>query len=186
MSQTEAMRTKRKDGGVPPLTYTGMSEEVAHMVITPLLTFLTKKVLEKGYSLRGDDMFSQKILKGNFYEAVAVAVTRGPDVKPHMDRENDWREGHDIMETGKGAGIQTSDRSAEGSTMTGTALTPAAIFITSQRRSNQTEHILFDNFDTRNNIYSRLRARRTCRSTKAITTRSTICKQIFKPHQHKR
>ena len=90
------MRTPRKEGGVPPLTIGGMSEKVAKN-ITPTLTYLTKKVLEKGYNLRGGDMFSQKILKGNFYEAVAVAVTRGPDVKPHMDRENDWREGHDIM-----------------------------------------------------------------------------------------
>ena len=92
----QAMRTPRKEGGVPPLTIGGMSEKVAKN-ITPTLTYLTKKVLEKGYNLRGGDMFSQKILKGNFYEAVAVAVTRGPDVKPHMDRENDWREGHDIM-----------------------------------------------------------------------------------------
>eukprot|EP01047_Picozoa_sp_COSAG01_P005348 COSAG01_NODE_181_length_22873_cov_12.951392_26_plen_107_part_00 len=42
-------------------------------------------------------MFSQKLLLGNYYEAVAVGVTRGADVKPHMDRKNDWRQGHDIM-----------------------------------------------------------------------------------------
>eukprot|EP01047_Picozoa_sp_COSAG01_P102023 COSAG01_NODE_31674_length_593_cov_0.967611_2_plen_61_part_00 len=24
-------------------------------------------------------------------------MTRGADVKPHMDRQNDWRKGHDIM-----------------------------------------------------------------------------------------
>jgi hypothetical protein len=92
----QAMRTSRENGGVPPLTYTGMSEEVANMA-KPLLSYLTKQVIAKGYSLRGDDMFSQKLLPGNFYEAIAVAVTRGPDVKPHMDRQNDWREGHDIM-----------------------------------------------------------------------------------------
>jgi hypothetical protein len=70
----QAMRKTRKEGGVPPLTIGGMSEKVAKN-ITPTLTYLTKKVLEKGYKLRGGDMFSQKILKGNFYEAVAVAVT---------------------------------------------------------------------------------------------------------------
>jgi hypothetical protein len=75
----QAMRKSRENGGVPPLTYGGMSEEVAEMA-TPLLTYLTSQVLEKGYSLRGDDMFSQKLLPGNYYEAVAVAVTRGPDV----------------------------------------------------------------------------------------------------------
>jgi hypothetical protein len=93
---TQAMRTSRENGGVPPVTYGGMSDTVATMV-TPLLTYLTSQVLNKGYSLRGGDMFSQKLLLGNYYEAVAVAVTRGPDVKPHMDRKNDWREGHDIM-----------------------------------------------------------------------------------------
>eukprot|EP01047_Picozoa_sp_COSAG01_P048374 COSAG01_NODE_4708_length_4799_cov_4.376809_1_plen_168_part_00 len=92
----QAMRKPREEGGVPPLTKTGMSKKVANMAKRHF-KFLTKKVLEKGYSLRGGDMFSQKILEGNFYEAVAVALTRGPDVRPHMDRENDWREGHDIM-----------------------------------------------------------------------------------------
>jgi hypothetical protein len=92
----QAMRKTREEGGVPPLTYTGMSDTVANKAKS-LLNYLTEQVIAKGYRLRGGDMFSQKILEGNYYEAVAVAVTRGPDVKPHMDRENDWREGHDIM-----------------------------------------------------------------------------------------
>jgi hypothetical protein len=72
------MRMKpREEGGVPPLTYTGMSEEVADMV-TPLLTFLTKKVLEKGYNLRGGDMFSQYEL----HVAIANKKTTPYDTTP--------------------------------------------------------------------------------------------------------
>ena len=90
------MRKKREEGGQPCLTTSYMSETVAHSV-TPLLNFLTLKASEKDYMPRGGGCFANELLTGNFYEAVAVAVTRGPDVVPHMDRENDWRDGFDIM-----------------------------------------------------------------------------------------
>ena len=34
---------------------------------------------------------------GNFCESVAVAVTRGAQLKPHMDRQNDSHEQHNVM-----------------------------------------------------------------------------------------
>ena len=45
----------------------------------------------------GPGRFADALRRGNFFEAVAVAVTRGCEVLPHMDRENDHRDGWNVM-----------------------------------------------------------------------------------------
>ena len=61
---------------------------------------MTKCVQEK-YKLkpRGGERFAYKLRPGNFFEAMAVVLSRGSQhaVKPHMDRQNDSRRGFNMM-----------------------------------------------------------------------------------------
>ena len=95
-SSGQNMRVPRSEGGRPGITTSYMSDNVAQLV-TPLLEYLTEKAAQQGCTPRGGELFANELCPNNFYEAVAVAVTRGPDVAPHMDRENDNRPGHNIM-----------------------------------------------------------------------------------------
>eukprot|EP01044_Picomonas_judraskeda_P008948 COSAG03_NODE_1058_length_4933_cov_40.252586_4_plen_212_part_00 len=59
---------------------------------------LTTRALAQGHVQRGGPgRFADALRPGNFFEAVAVAVTRGCEVLPHMDRENDHRDGWNVM-----------------------------------------------------------------------------------------
>lgn len=90
------MRCKRAEGGRPELTQY-MSSEIKKFAL-PVLEYLTKRIGLEGYTPRGGKgRFADALCPGNFFEAVAVALTRGPEVRPHMDRENDYREGYSIM-----------------------------------------------------------------------------------------
>ena len=88
----------RKTGGSPGITRTLMPDHL-DWFYGPLLVYMSDRILAKGapYKIRGDIRFSRKLRSDNFFEAVAITVSRGPDVNPHMDRENGPREGHDIM-----------------------------------------------------------------------------------------
>ena len=74
-----------------------MSQELQDLCV-PHLDYLTKKIRDAGYhGSRGGDMFSEHLRPGNYFEAVAVGVSRGCQLLPHMDRANDVREGFDVM-----------------------------------------------------------------------------------------
>ena len=95
------MKKKYSCGGMPQITTTGMKDSVAQMIL-PVLEYLSYKVHVKGYTPRVDSALNELksadwIPEGNYYEAMAVAMTRGAQVLPHLDRENDWRSGYDIM-----------------------------------------------------------------------------------------
>ena len=51
-----------------------------------MLDYLTKRIGQEGYTPRGGKgRFAHAVCLGIFFEAVAVALTRGPEVRPHMD-----------------------------------------------------------------------------------------------------
>jgi hypothetical protein len=90
------MRQKRDLGGRPGLTQY-MSADVQTLVL-PHLDYLTARALAQGHAQRGGPgRFADALRPGNLFEAVAVAVTRGCEVLPHMDRENDHRDGWNVM-----------------------------------------------------------------------------------------
>ena len=90
------MRQKRDLGGRPGLTQY-MSADVQTLVL-PHLDYLTARALAQGHTQRGGPgRFADALRPGNLFEAVAVAVTRGCEVLPHMDRENDHRDGWNVM-----------------------------------------------------------------------------------------
>ena len=67
-------------------------------LVLPHLDYLTTRALAQGHVQRGGPgRFADALRPGNFFEAVAVAVTRGCEVLPHMDRENDHRDGWNVM-----------------------------------------------------------------------------------------
>ena len=89
------MRAKRADGGRPELTQS-MPQELQDLVL-PVLDYLTERLKREGYTPRGGELFANELRAGNYCESVAVAVNRGAELKPHMDRQNDSRPGYNVM-----------------------------------------------------------------------------------------
>ena len=98
-SSDMAQRIKRKDGGFPVFTK-GMSQGLKDLSL-PVLDYLTQRIQEEGGASkpRGDERFAYELRPGNYFEAMAVVLSRGSQnaVKPHMDRQNDHREGYNVM-----------------------------------------------------------------------------------------
>lgn len=75
-------RPKRKRGDPPTITQKGMSD-TTFAICKKALPYMTHQVLTK-YNFALRDKFSSEILDGNYFEAVAAAVTRGADVALHV------------------------------------------------------------------------------------------------------
>ena len=95
---TKSMQKKRARGGVPLRTHTTMEPDVEEICIRAL-PHMTADVEKLGCTPRGSlsQAFASQFGSGNYFEAVAAAITRGPQLKSHVDRENGHREGYDIM-----------------------------------------------------------------------------------------
>eukprot|EP01050_Picozoa_sp_SAG11_P000615 SAG11_NODE_21_length_25065_cov_3.589081_16_plen_130_part_00 len=89
-------QSKWEDGGRPLLTASTMSSALKDLCL-PYLDYLSKRVVAQGYAPRGDNRFADTLRRGNFFEAVAVGVTRAAELNVHVDRMNDCRVGYNIM-----------------------------------------------------------------------------------------
>ena len=90
---TQAQRGK----GPPVLTQKGMSQAIEDIAL-PHLDYLTEHVAKKHFKPRGGEgRFADALRKNNYFEHVAVGVTRGSDIVPHLDRNNDSRTNYNIM-----------------------------------------------------------------------------------------
>ena len=92
-------QAKRTVGGPPILTSSKMPDSVRELAV-PTLARLTEVVTQLGYSpnAKRASLFADQLLKGNFFEAMAVGVTDGAtDVVPHVDRMNGHEHGYTIM-----------------------------------------------------------------------------------------
>ena len=98
----------RASGGEPQMTTTNMSPGVKMRCLRGL-RFLSTLVAAEGYSPRAERAaFASGIAKGNFFEAFAAGLTRGPQLASHMDRENGDREGYDIMAAVTFSGVDSA------------------------------------------------------------------------------
>ena len=89
-------QSKWEDGGRPLLTASTMSDALKDLCL-PYLDYLSQRVAAHGYAPRGDNRFAHALRPGNYFEAVAVGVTRAAELNVHVDRMNDCRVGYNIM-----------------------------------------------------------------------------------------
>jgi len=90
------MKKPRSRGGHPHITISNMVDAMADAV-KPVLDFLNHMILKDGYVPRGGEKFAHALRAHGFFEAVAVAVNYKDELRPHMDVENGFRHGYDVM-----------------------------------------------------------------------------------------